>query len=322
MDRNDDQLATRIRAASPARTPLDARPNQRALELRDRIMDAPSPSQVGSFPRALAAAAAVLAVLVVTAVSFLLPRAPASAVTPAPVAFTGTTTVDEVAQAAHAALRTSGGLQEPRRFSRTVLWGLSVDVLEQRAEIVPQVVTLEWNADLSGTFTATAGEPYWPTDADRSGGASTGAQTGDLLSEMTFAPGEFGTPVTELPGSTRQDMLALLSAFGMPESASPAEVLQTAIGVFDQWTLTNDQHAQLISILVDAGETTALGYGHDREGRPVAGIRMDSPFPGVEDVAMISTENGRIVGVESKRMTPDGIVPAGAVISYKLWGTE
>jgi len=42
----------------------------------------------------------------------------------------------------------------------------------------------------------------------------------------------------------------------------------------------------------------------------------------VEDLVLISAETGRIVGVESTRLAPDGIVLAGAVISYRMWGTD
>lgn len=221
---------------------------------------------------------------------------------------------------AESKLATAPGPERPARFARSVSWGLSIDVAAQRAEIVPQVMTLEWNADRSGRMLVVAGQPYRP-EGTRSSNDRTKVGPGDVLSEMEFAVGEWATPFVEPPGTSREDMLALLTAFGLPESPTASDVVRALTGVFEQWTLTNEQHAQLLSILVDTGGLTVLGSGEDRLGRPVVGVEMKSISEGVVDLMLISAETGRIVGVESKRTTPDGIVPAGAVISYRLWDT-
>lgn len=265
-------------------------------------------------------AAAALAVIAVAAVTFLVPRTPASAVTPVPIVFTGGGTLTEIADAAAEALAESAGPAAPLRSSHTVMWGLAVDADAQRSEIVPQVTTLRWDEDLSGSFLAVAGEAYWPDGSAPAGEGST-SLPGEVISEMEFAPGEYGTPVVALPGESREDVLALLTAFGLPESPMASDVVQAMTGAFDHWTLTNEQHAELLSILVETGGLTVLGLGTDRAGREVVGVEMKSIFPGVMDVVLISAETGRIVGVESKRVTPDGIVPAGAVISYRMWDT-
>lgn len=317
---SDDELTRMLRDASPARTRRDARPDAAALLMRDRIMGVPQRKVSRAVPRVLFSAAAAIVVIAVAAVTIFIPRVPASAITPPPIVFTGGGTVAEMARTAEELLLGSAGPDVPVRSARSVSWGLSVDADEQRWEIVPQVMTLEWNEDLSGRMTVVAGEPYAP-EGTAPEPTDVAARAGDVLSAMEFAPGEFGTPVVAPPGETREDMLALLSTFGMPESPTASEVVGAMVGVFEQWTLTNEQHAQMISILVDTGDLTVLGSGTDRVGRPVVGAEMKSMFPGVMDLVLISSETGRIVGVESKRVTPDGIVPSGAVISYRLWDT-
>jgi hypothetical protein len=318
---SDDELTRRLRASNPARTPVHGRPDEAALVMRDKIMGVPARSHPRALPRVMWAAAAAIVVIAVAAVSFLLPHAPAAAVTPAPIAFMSSETLTEVVGMAQRNLSRTEGPHTPARFARSESWGLSVDVDEQRSEIVPQVMTLEWNPDLSGRMVVVAGEPYWPAGSAPRSASTTTAQPGEVLSQMDFAAGQFGTPVIDPPGASREDMSAMLTAFGMPEAPTSSDVVQAMTGVFEQWTLTNEQHAQLLSILVDTGGITVLGSGTDRAGRAVVGLEMKSIFPGVMDLVLISAETGRIVGVESKRVTPDGIVRAGAVISYRMWGT-
>lgn len=323
---DDDELARRMVLGNPTRTPRDARPDAAALLMRDRITRAAPTAQARALPgvraatRVMWSAAAAMVVIAVAAVSFLVPRTSAMAVTPVPIAFTGGGTVAEMAATATGALARWAEPDAPIRLARSESWGLSVEPEAQRSEIVPQVMTLEWNEDLSGQMTVVAGKPYLP-DGVTGDGANPSANPGDVLTEMVFDAGEFGTPVVSPPGDSRENVVALLTAFGLPESPIASDVVQAMTGVFEQWTLTNKQHAQLLSILVDTGGLTVLGSGTDRAGRPVVGVEMKSIFPGVKDVVLISAETGRIVGVESARVTPDGIVPAGAVISYRLWET-
>lgn len=324
MVRDDDDLARVLAKADPTRTPPNARPDAAALAARDRII-ATEPAVTAprrrALPRVVLTAAAAMVVVAVAAVTFIFPRTPAAAITPAPIVFAGGGTVAEMARHATETLARSSGPAAPARGAHTVMWGLAVEPEAQRAEIVPQVAKLHWNKDLSGSFTVVAGEPYWPDGAATGGVATATVEPGEVLSEMRFAPGEYGTPVVELPGSSREDVLALLTAFGLPASPTASDVVQAMTSVFDHWTLTNEQHAQLISILVDTRGLTVLGTGEDRAGRRVVGVEMTSFFPGIVDLVLISAETGRIVGVESKRVTPDGNVPAGAVISYRLWDT-
>lgn len=318
--RMDDDLARTLAKGDPTRTPRDARPDAAALAMRDQITGV-SPSRARVFPRVLMSAAAAIVVIAVAAVTVFFPHAAAYAVTPVPIVFAGGGSTAEVVEMAEGKLATSAGPMVPERGSHTVMWGLSVEPEAQRSAIVPQVTTLSWAEDLSGSFLAVVGEPYWPEGVQPSVDGGWSADPGDVISEMKFAPGEYGTPVVELPGDSRDDVVALLTAFGLPQSPTASEVVQAMTGAFDHWTLTNEQHAQLLALLVDTGGVTVLGSGTDRVGRPVVGLSMKSIFPGVKDLVLISAETGRIVGVESSRVTPDGIVPAGAVISYRMWDT-
>lgn len=318
----DDELTRRIRSANPARTPLDSGPNESALVMRDRIMGSPGRIHRHAFARTVFAAVGVIAVVAVAAVTFFMPQAPAAAVTPAVISFTGESTMREVIAIAQSRLQANVGPGEPVRFAQSESWGLSVDIDEQRSEIVPQVMTLSWEPDLSGKMTVVAGASYWPAADATQPGSDAAVRPGEVISHLRFAPGEFGTPVVNPPGTARDDLVELLNAFGMPRSPTASDVLQSTTGVFEQWTLTNEQHAQLLEILVDAGGLTILGSGTDRAGRPVLGMETKSIYPGVADLVLVSEETGRIVGVESVRVTRDGIVPAGAVISYRMWDTD
>lgn len=317
---NEDDLSRLLRASNPARTPLDARPDATALAVRDRIIGTARPALARAVPRVMYAAAAAMVVVAIAALAVFLPRGAAMAVTPLPISFTGDGAVSEVVDMAQSKLATAAGPKAPIRGSHTVMWGLSHDVDEQRIEIVPQVATLTWNEDLSGSFRAVTGQPYWPAGTAPAG-SETPSEPGEVIADFQFGPGEYSTAIVESPGTSRDGVSAVLTAFGLPESPTASDVVQAFTGAFDHWTLTNEQHAQLLSILVDAGGLTVLGTGEDRAGRQVVGLETKSIFPGVRDIVLISAETGRIVGVESKRVTPDGIVPAGAVISYRMWDT-
>ena len=321
VTQGDDELARFMARGNPTRTPLDARPDVAALAVRDRITGRPVGARVRVLPRVMLSAAAAMVLIAAAAVTVFFPRASASAVTPVPIVFTGGGSTAEVVEMAGSKLETSAGPVAPARGSHTVMWGLAVEPEAQRSEIVPQVTTLSWAEDLSGSFLAVVGEPYWPEGSPQTGDGEATAKPGDVISEMEFGPGEYGTPVVELPGDSRDDVVALLTAFGLPASPTASDVVQAMTSAFDHWTLTNEQHAQLLMMLVDTGGVTVLGSGTDRAGRPVVGLSMKSIFPGVKDLVLISAETGRIVGVESSRVTPDGIIPAGAVISYRMWDT-
>lgn len=317
---DDDELIRLLTKHTPVRSPKDAPLDARALAMRDRIVhSAPAPGQrAGRTPRLvwLTSAAAVVVALVVSAVLFW-PTSSAVAIGPRPLSFTPAGDAGEIVEDALRLLSDGGGPAEPLRESRSAAWSLAVVDDGAQVDIVPELTAFTWNADGSGRVLVVAGEPY-PSDAPVDGAEI--VDSGEVLSDTQLAVGEFATPVAESPGSSREDLTAMLMALGMPEkNPSPGEVAQGINSVFDQWTLTDEQHATLLRLLADSGDVEALGTAVDRLGRQVYGLRVDSSVPGVSDTLLVSADSGRIVGIESQRVTAENGVPAGTIVAYRLW---
>lgn len=308
--------------ADPATTPRDALPDARALATRDRILRS---NGVRKRRRSLALgwASGLTAVAASTALAFavLSPQGAAVAGTPAPLDFSGANTVAQIVDDASAALTEVPGPTAPARTVRTASWGFSVDVDEKTSTVVPQLSTLTWEPDGSGRMTIVAGVPYDPSDAVASNAAEV-TSSGKVVTDLVMAPGDFETPWTEVPGETRDDMVEMLRAFGMPEDPTAFEVGAAITSVLDQWTLTDTQHHELLLLLQEAGGGDALGTTIDRLGRSVTGIRVSSPDGAVSDLILVSRDTGRIVGVERTVLVADEIFPAGAIISYQMWDLD
>jgi hypothetical protein len=165
------------------------------------------------------------------------------------------------------------------------------------------------------------GVPYDPSDAVANSHAEV-VSSGDVVSQITFAPGEFLTPVTAVPGESEAEVFALLQGFAMPSDPTAFDVVTAITSVFGQWTLTNAQHAELLALVERSGGAQALGTSTDRLGRPVAGVRVISPDGLVSDDLLVSLETGRIVGVERTVLIDDGYVQAGAVTAYQMWDLD
>lgn len=307
--------------ADPATTPRDAAPDARALVTRDRILRTSAAprrrrTRVIGWTGGLVAAAASTAL----AFAVLTPQGAAFAGTPAPLEFSGANTVAQVVDDAAAALADTPGPTVPVRTVRAASWGFAVEVDTKTTTVVPQLSTLTWEPDGTGRMTIIAGVPYDP--ADVAPAAAEVASSGEVVTDLVMGPGEFTTPWTAVPGESREDMVAMLTAFGMPEDPTAYDVEMAFTSVLDQWTLTDTQHAQLLLLLEDAGGGEALGTTTDRLGRSVTGIRVPSPDGAVSDVILVSEETGRIVGVERTVVVADELFPAGAIISYRMWDLD
>ncbi|WP_435745382.1 hypothetical protein [Microbacterium sp. PMB16] len=310
--------------ADPARTPRDAAPDARAIAVRDRILrDTKAPRRhhrrawTLGWASGIAAAAAAVAIAFVT----LTPQEAAVAGSPLPLDFTEQGTVVEIVDAARADLAAGGGPAEPERISRTAGWFYSADAGNVGAKIVPQFSTFVWNADLSGHTTIMEGIPYDPADATANNRGEV-MSSGRIVDEIVQGPGEFTTEVPDAPGDSAADVRAMLEAFGMPADPTAFDVVRAASTAFGEWTLTNDQHAQILALVEDAGDAEPLGESTDRLGRPVAGLRMLDPENVVSEVLLISTETGRITGVEETALVDDGFAPAGAITGYRMWDVK
>lgn len=308
--------------ADPARTPRDARPDAAALIARDRIIRksaAPRPRVpvAARWATGLASAAAVA----VVAVTVLVPHGGAVAGTPRPLDFDDGASVSEILDAAGADLSSSTGPAEATRSVTSATWAFHFDGDADESVVVPELSTLTWNPDLSGRMTIIAGEPYDPDDAAANAGAEV-SSTGEVTSELVMEAGQFNTPVVHLPGDSREELLSALTAFGLPAEPTAFEVVSSATSILEQWTLTNTQEAQLLAVLAEAEGAQALGSGTDRLGRPVAGLRVRSADGAAADILLISRDTGRIVGVERTSLIDEGVIDAGAIISYRMWDVE
>ena len=308
--------------ADPATTPRDASPDARALATRDRILRS---NGVRRRRRAITVgwASGLTAVAASAALAFavLSPQGVAVAGTPAPLDFSGANTVAQVVDEATATLTEVPGPSAPTRAVRTASWGFSVDVDAKTTTVVPQLSTLTWEPDGSGRMTIVAGVPYDPSDAVASNAAEV-TSSGKVVTDLVMQPGDFETPWTAVPGETHDDMVAMLHAFGMPDDPTAFEVGAAITSVLDQWTLTDAQHRELLLLLEEADGGDALGKTTDRLGRPVTGIRLQSPDGAVSDVVLVSRDTGRIVGIERTVLKADDVFPAGAIISYRMWDLD
>jgi hypothetical protein len=251
----------------------------------------------------------------------LLPQETATAGTPTPLTFEGSRTVAEIVDAADEDLVAVDGPAAPLRTVHAASWGFTVDVVDENTEVVPKLSQLTWNPDGSGRMTIVRGVPYDPTDAMAHNRAEV-SSSGDVVSDLIMAPGEFEPPWSEIPGDSREEVLALLTAFGMPAQPTAFDIESAFTSAFDMWTLTNAQHREILSLLEATGDGVALGDTTDRLGRPVAGIQFLTPDKGAKDVVLVSLETGRIVGVERTAIEADEVFPVGAIISYRMWDVE
>ncbi len=338
LEMNDDELDAQIRRLNPLVSVADAGPlDERELAVLQRVRErvrAQSPRRAlaplftwsRAVPMALAAVfVLVLAMIVVPAMN---PER-AVALTPPPLKLTSTSeSLGDVVQRAKGLLATGGETAAARRESHSLGWYLHLDHAAsgtKTAVIAPEAVDLAWNADGSGRRVITAGVPYL---ADGTGSAvdrGSAPAAGTLLSDVTFSAGGYESPIAEIPGNSAADVAALLSAYWHPiaDSPSASEIMTTTAGVLGSWTLTDEQHAHILDMILDAPGATVAGTAVDRAGREVTVIAADSTInPDFRVHLLVSNETGRIVGTEDVRLTPLDDLPAGAVISYTLWDLD
>lgn len=316
----ESPLESMLRAASQARTGVDASPTAEALLARDRIMRDARPRRrrravaIGwASGLALAAASVVVAAAVV--VPQMTARAGASFSSSA-----APTSVAQIVEAARNELSDSVGPAEPKRFAQTASWNFSINGDTGELKAFTQLSTITWEPDGSGHVVLVNSPEQDPNDAEwYSHSEISGAGN---IEEFDMLPGEFVTPLTEPPGNSRAGVQDALDALQTPSDPSAFEVVTAITTLFGQWTLTNEQHAALLSILDEAGDAEVVPATTDRLGRPIHGIRVLSDDGAVSDVLFISIDTGRIVGLERTIVKADSLLPAGAILSYQLWDVE
>ncbi|WP_127473640.1 hypothetical protein [Microbacterium sulfonylureivorans] len=324
MNWDNEDFEAFIRRANPVPPEAEPAPTLRQLALRDQIM---RPAARRRVPRSRAWAAlwAPLAALaVVIAVVLTVPPAEeARAVTtPKPLDFRDEgKTLEDVTETAQRNLARSGGPVHPERAVESTGWYYQVDAVDSdapRRVISPEVTTLEWNEDLSGSTRTVAGKPYWADGGQGDFPRST-ATPGTLLWEVDFAPGEFQSPVVTAPGAGDTEVLAMLRAYGLESERSAFEVMNATETALQYWTLTNDQHQALLQAILRTDDARLLGSATDRAGRPIAGIAATLPSGSAELHLLVSQDTGRIVGAETYTLEADHPFPANAIVSYRIW---
>ncbi|GAA4765468.1 hypothetical protein [Microbacterium gilvum] len=314
----DDDLAELIRAADPARTPADA--GTRAHVVRDRIVAREGGAgrrRTRSLVLVAAAAAGVLAISLTT--PWLGGGEGAHALTPPPLDYApvSDSAVDVVAEATAELEDADVVVAEPVRAVDALGWYLDISYGEGDVVVAaraPERTSLVWEPDLSGRSTVIAARSTWDDDAVDA------PEPGTVLSDIVFAPGEFTTPVVDPPAADAASLLAALADYGLPETYTAADLMTTAEGLLQQWTLSDTQEAVLLDLLADADDVVVEGEAADREGRPVIGLSAATPTH--EVTWLVSRDTGRIVGAESALLDDLDTIPAGSIISYTLWGIE
>lgn len=315
----DEELDRLLTEAGRARTPLDAKPDAEAMALLERIMATdPHPHRRRNRVLGWVTASGAAVAAAVVGIGMIVSPAAAVAGTPQPLEFAGEATVQQTISEAQTASLSASGPAEPERFVQSATWSYDIAVDEGSAVIVPQLVTLQWEADQSGRVTVVDGEAYDPSDAVANVSAEV-SSSGRVSMDLVMEPGDFATPVAGAPGATAAELTASLAAFGMPAEPTAFEVVSATASLLEQWTLTNLQQSELLNIIAGADGATALGTTTDRLDREVAGLRVVSADGAAADVLLISADTGRIVGIERTNVKADGVLPAGAVIGYRLF---
>lgn len=325
MSISDDDLDRLFRAANPAPAGDYASLRAEDIALRENIIRgtvAPArarPPRRGWAWAGATTAVASLVIATIVVVSVFLPSQQAVALTPPPLQYSNAQPLDEVVEDALDDLDRPGGPEQESRVE-SLSWGWSIDMAEESIEIVPQYATFTWSPEAGSSTRIVAGESLWDDDERPEGIADSPYEPGEVISEVSTPPDEFIAPpaVLALDGADRPQLEAALESLGAPAGASSGQLLVAIGQLMSFWTLTDDQHATLIDMLVDAGGVVVLGETTDRAGRPVVGLRVADETSPYQDTVLISAKTGRIVGMENELTEPMDFIPAG-VVGYTLW---
>lgn len=325
---DDDELARRLAAIDPARTPRDAPLTAEQLRIRDRIM-ASVPVTTRERPRRwplllapLAAAALVALIVVWSLASPIVPAPTAAALTPPQLSFIDDgRSIAQVVDDAQRVLTHPGSDQQAQRASTTTGWYFQIENVgsaDQTAVISPQTSVFDWSADQSGSMTVYAGNPYWADLSDAPLPDDLPA-AGTVLWTMQYGLGEAQQPDVESPADAPEGVLGLLRAYGMTDPRDGYDLLHTIESVQQSWTLTDTQHALLLDLVRDASGIDVLGAGRDRADRAVTAISAEMPGGASHLHVFVSADTGRIVGTEVYTTATTSAFPADAIISYSMW---
>lgn len=325
---DDRELVQRLRDANPVKPPRNAplTVRQRAL-MESIIAERPTPAPARRATAKWSLVAVPLGALAVLAVIFAqigpFASAPAVAYGPPPLAYEAVN--DSLEEIVHVAQQRLAAEEQPmvaERRSESVSWNLVVDESGEPAEVTfisPLVTSVTWTEDVAGTRVVREGEPF---PVDDGAGLPSDIETvpGALVDEQTFGPGEYPAFLPDAGSLDGQYARDLLAQYAPTSTTEPGDAMWAISDLLNEWTLTSTQHSYLLDALLSYDRIKVMGTTTDRLGRAVIGIQGMSNG-GLATTLFVSSETGRIVGVETTVATDDAAlpVPQGTVTSYTLW---
>lgn len=197
----------------------------------------------------------------------------------------------------------------PMRASRTLSWKRS-----ERGDGRLVIETLKWTKAGSGRRVIHEGDFYDPTI---DGPVLTAERlAGRVVDTRRYAEGELLTPRRRLPRATAEDVDRLLFDYGFRAGANGDELVQIVGRIFRHWTLTDEQHRQLLRRVLLADDLLILGSAIDPLGRDVMRIGR-GPSPHAPTAALlVSHRVHRVVGQERVVVDEGGMT----VTAFRLWG--
>ena len=341
-DDDDDDLARLIRAADPARTPLTGALDERAENDLVRITGAPVRSReiattLRARPVFIALPSAVALLLVVVLIlqgwnlfgattankAAAVATPPLLASTPSPYTF------GEVMRQAVGHLRDSQTESSaPGRHASYATWNLNVDVDFRDAPssfISPEDVVMSWNADLSGMWIRKVGKSI-ATDTPPGPNEALPPHVGTVLRSDQFAAGEMGILNPTTPPTTREGALRYLQIVAGDHNVDPVDLVDAVQSVLNEWTLTSQQEAAMLSALKGLDGFTTWGGVTDRLGREgIAILARSKSNTHFESLLIISPSTGRVLSIETIYL--GGIndlrkLPIPSVVNYTAWRTQ
>lgn len=347
MKWSDEQIGAELRAHDPAADLTDDRIDIARARARiatasraaggsavrgSRSKVATAPAHRSSLRRravlvsGLAAAVVVAIAVVVPLMGVHAPSAAADGPPPLPFQSLDATVADVVDDAIATQQRNPSGVPAPLREARSNGWFADIHMnagADGLKTIRPENRHLVWSDDLSGELTVTAGTAYGP---DGSPVLDSVPAPGTVTQQQRFEAGQFVVRDAAPPGTDLAGLTALLNTLSNGETTSgAADHLTGVTTLLDMWTVPDEVHAAMLQVLESDGDLTVEGTTTDRAGRPAIGLRATSQAaPWFDSIVLVSTETGRIIGVEGvyTGLADQLPIPTGTVTNYTLWEAE
>lgn len=327
-----DSLERDLRAANPLRSrrtdPLSARAE---ADLASILSGDAAPAaavtplrpkrRAARFAWALAAVAALTAATVITVTTLSVNTPPSVAAPPAldatPIDEPLDAVIDRLASLAEEHIPAGSSLEQVLDYEA---WYSDVTITptETTHYVQPVEIRQVRHADLSGTFTTTAGRIRWGTPPP-DGSAH---EPGSIISEDTFAAGEFPTIYPTPPPTDAAEMRDYFAVANWDPDATSGEWFAAIESLAYDWKLDGPQTAAVLEFISTLPGVEVAGYVTDRLGRDGIAIttttRLDGAFT---DTLIFDSSTGRLLS--SEQVYRGGLkqldIPYPTVFSYVAW---